>query len=241
MRTITALSIALIGLATPVGFGAAQVTDSDSPAIVDQATARMNKSIAYVRKTGRHVDVKDNLMLAESEFTSAYRSLSTGVHHPKATLALLRSADCVRIVQRWAEARDRYRTAIELARSAHETEYEAKAWFGVEKVERIGFKDHGAALDAIDHALRLARSAPNLESLEGNILVERADLELVSGNPSIALETLDHVIAGAQRTADKDLLQSALYSRSDVKHSMADSLYGTYSALPYKTPKEWMR
>src|SRR5262249_25538406 len=153
--------------------------------------------------------------------------------------ALIHSAHCLRIVQQWAESKKLYEKAIELARTNHEIEYQAKAWLGIEKVESIGYKNHAASLNAIDEALRLVRSAGNLKSMEANLILERADRETETGNLDVALKLVDSSIQTAYRLNDKDLLQPALFSRSGIKHNMAAALLQQYVNLPHKTPVDW--
>src|SRR5262245_11193280 len=168
------VSIAALFLATSLICAAMQVTNVDPTAMFEQATKRMNDAIAHVRKTGRLAEVRDDLLRVASEFAAVHQALSA-TPHPNSTLALIHSAHCLRIVQQWAESKKLYEKAIELARTNHEIEYQAKAWLGIEKVESIGYKNHAASLNAIDEALRLVRSAGNLKSMEANLILERAD------------------------------------------------------------------
>jgi hypothetical protein len=104
-------------------------------------------AIAQIRKTGRIADVIGEFAVAQSELTQAWRILLQK-DRAQAVLPLLRSADCVRIMQRWDEAKKRYEEAIPLSRDMHSVDLEAKAWFGIAKVERIGKVNQDAAADA---------------------------------------------------------------------------------------------
>jgi CHAT domain-containing protein len=232
------MDLLFIALAVSAG----QSNDKNGEDLVDQADRRMTKAIASIRKNGKLADVKDDLTLADAEFTKAAALLSAGgKHNPRSTFALLRSADCRRIMQRWNEAKDRYQEVVRVAGITHEVEFQAKAWIGLGKLERFGLKNQGAAAAAIEQAIRLTGLGPNYESLHANALLERADLESASGDNLAALRTLGTVVEAAQRLADKDLLQPALFSQGGVKQGLAESLYAIYLTLPLKTPREWKR
>jgi len=236
------MDIFWIVLAVSASFSSGQGSDKSGEDLVNQADRRMTGAIAYIRKTGNLADVRDDLALAETEFTKAAESLSAGgKNNPRAIFALLRSADCRRIMQLWNEAKERYQEVVRVASSAHEVEFQAKAWIGIEKLERFGLRNQGAASAAIEQAIRLTGPGSGLELLNANAMLERADLESASGDNLAALRTLGAVVETAQRLGDKDLLQPALFSQGGVKQTLAESLYAMYVTLPYKTAMEWKR
>jgi CHAT domain-containing protein len=204
-----------------------------------RAVERLEGSIGLIRKTGNPKDASGDLLIAEAEFMEAYRAFAVN-SNLKATLALVRSADCLRILEHWVQARDRYREVIPLASQNQQVEYEAKAWLGIVKIEQIGLLDHRAASEAADHALRLAQSA-GLERLELEILFERAQMEENAGELAGADVTLTKIIDRSRQLGDQQMQQSSLYGRAHLKLRLAEQAYRLYGSLPYKTPLEWSR
>jgi CHAT domain-containing protein len=218
---------------------APQSTGDEAEETFRRAAKRMETAVEAIRKSGNSHDGSDDLVAAESEFAKSYR-LFAARSDPKATFALLRSADCVRILERWADARDRYRETVALASRNKQAEYEAKAWLGIAKSERIGLRNYRAASEATDQALRAAQSA-GLRTFEVDILFDRSQLQQIAGEFNQAVETLGEVIKRSRETGDNDMQQLSLDRRADLKTQLAQQAFSLYVSLPYKTRSEWLR
>jgi len=212
-------------------------TAPNSKDLIERATRQMDAAIAQIRKTGRVGDLLGEFMAAEADFRIAWQVLAA-TDRSQAVLPLVRSADCLRISQQWVAAQRRYEEGLALARETGNKELEAKIWFGIEKVQRIGGANQGAAASAGAQALRLAREV-KAEQLELDILSELAEVESAGGNLHQAEEILDDVIKRSRELGAKEILQSALFGKSDVLHSKAESLVNQFPNLKHTTKQEW--
>lgn len=213
-------------------------TAQDSKNLVERATRRMDNAIARARKTGTVRDLLPEFMAAEADFRIAWQILAAA-DRSQAVLPLVRSADCLRISQEWDAAQTRYEKGLTLARETGNKELEAKAWFGIEKIQRIGRVNQGAAAAAGAHALRLSREV-KLDKLELDILSELADVESAGGNLVKAQKTFEDVINRSRELGEKEILQSALFGKSQMLHSKAESLVDQFSNLKHTTKQEWL-
>src|SRR3954447_1046156 len=112
----------------------------DPTELVAGATKRLDEVISTIRKTGNFSAVSADLEASRAELESAHQAFLRSHRDAEASYALVRAGDCLRILNRWAEAKQRYQTAIEEARRGRNVEFEAKAWLGLAKAESLGFQ-----------------------------------------------------------------------------------------------------
>jgi CHAT domain-containing protein len=212
---------------------------SDPAARLQLASEQFDKALAAAREAGRAFSA--DFAPIGKEFTQLSDELLTLGSTAEATFALLRSADCLRVVSEWDEARPIYQRVIPLARRAGRADYEAKAWLGIGRLENYGHGNHGAAREAIDRALVVLGNSSENATLKADILIERADLDSSAGELDQALASVSQAVTIARSGTDRDLLFNALNNRGGVHRKLADSLFNLYTSLPCTTPIEWRR
>jgi len=215
-----------------------QLGAQDAAALIKRGNDRMDQATEAYSKTGDIERFAADLVQAEADLMAGFRATPDPGKSPDAIWALNRAAKCLRIMKRLPEARDRYNQAIQLAQQAHHTEYEAKAWYGLELTERERL-DHGKAADALEQAIRLAHSAKGLEALEVDLLGERGDLQLEDGEIDKAISSLNEAVQRGRTLADKFVLATSLIRRANASQVRLSEQIPLYSKLPYVTPRDW--
>jgi CHAT domain-containing protein len=205
------------------------------------ASDQFDRALAAARVEGLLQPQSIEFSRLTQEFTRLSGELLAHGHPADATFALLRSADCLRIVRQWNAARPVYRQVIELAQRAGRADYEAKAWLGIGRLEKFGAQNHHAAREAIDRALVLTGTSPENGTVRADILIERADLDSSVGELDQALADVSQAVTIARRSVDRDLLFNALFNRAGVHNQLTETLFKIYGSLPCVTPDEWRR
>jgi CHAT domain-containing protein len=214
-----------------------QPPDGDPAARFRAASDEFDQALVAARAVGR-ADPTEFARLRQ-EFSRLSDELLARGSAAEATFALLRSADCFRVVNRWDEARPIYQRVIPLAQRAGRADYEAKAWLGIGRLENYGHHNHRAASEAIDRALVVLGSSPEHAMLKADMLIERADLDASAGDLDQALAAVSQAVTIARSGADRDLLFNAFNNRGGVHKQLTDALYKVYVSLPCTTATEW--
>jgi CHAT domain-containing protein len=215
----------------------AQTPAGDPAALLRVASDRFDKALVAARAAGAAEPTE--FARLRQEFSRLSDELLTRGSAAEATFALLRSADCFRVVSHWDEARPIYQLVIPLAQRAGRADYEAKAWLGIGRLENYGPHNHRAASEAIGRALVVLGSSPEYAILKADMLIERADLDASAGELDQALAGVSQAVTIARRGTDRDLLFNALNNRGGVHKQLTDALYKIYASLPCTTPNEW--
>src|SRR5262249_15587151 len=145
-------------------------TSDDPAARLRAASIRFDTALAAARAAGR-AEPTDFGRLRQ-EFSQLSNELLRRGSAAEAPFALLRSADCFRVVNHWDEARTIYQDVIPLAQRAGRADYEAKAWLGIGRLQNYGHRNHRAASEAIDRALVVLGSSPEHAILKADMLIE---------------------------------------------------------------------
>lgn len=217
----------------------AQTLAGNSAARLRVASDQFDKALAAARVAGALQPQSTEFARLTQEFSRLSDELLARGNAADATFALLRSADCLRIVRQWNEARPIYQRVIPLAQRAGRADYEAKAWLGIGRLEKFGAQNHRAAREAIDRALVAVGSSPENATLRADILIERADLESSAGDANQALASVSQAVRIARSGTDRDLLFNALFNRAGVHNQLTEALFKVYGGLPCVTADEW--
>ena len=220
---------------------AAQTPAGDPAARFRIATDQFDEALAAARIEGALVPQSPEFVRLTEEFSRLSDELLARGDAADATFALLRSADCLRIMRRWDEARPIYLRVVPLAQRAGRTDYEAKAWLGIGRIEKFGAQNHRAAREAIDRALVSLGTSPEHATLRADILIERADLQSSAGDLDEALASVSQAVVIARKGTDRDLLFNALFNRAGVHNQLTEALFKVYGSLPKVTPEEWQQ
>jgi CHAT domain-containing protein len=205
------------------------------------ASDQFDKALAAARAESALQPQSPEWARLTQEFGRLSDELLAAGNTADASYALLRSADCLRIVRQWNNARPIYQRVIPLAQRAGRGDYEAKAWLGIARLEKFGAQNHRASREAIDRALAAVGTSPEHATLRGDILIERADLEGAAGELDQALASSSEAVTLARKGTDKDLLFNALFNRAGVHNQLTEVLFKVYNNLPRMTPDEWQR
>jgi CHAT domain-containing protein/tetratricopeptide (TPR) repeat protein len=219
----------------------AQPPSGNSAARLRLASDQFDKALAAARVAGLLQPQSTEFARLTQEFGRLSDELLARGDAAEAAFALLRSADCLRIVRQWDEARPIYERVIPLAQRAGRADYEAKAYLGIGRLEKFGAQNHRAAREAIDRALAAVGSSPDHATLRADMLIERADLESSAGELDQALASVSEAVTIARTGTDRDLLFNALHNRAAVHNLLTEALFKVYGALPCVTPEEWQR
>jgi CHAT domain-containing protein/tetratricopeptide (TPR) repeat protein len=219
----------------------AQTPAGNPAARLRVASDQFDNALAAARVEGALQPQSTEFARLTQEFSRLSDELLARGDTADAAFALLRSADCLRIMRQWNEARPIYQRVVPLAQRAGRADYEAKAWLGIGRLEKFGANDHRAAREAIDRALAAVGTAPDNATLRADILVERADLQSAAGELDQALASVSQAVTIARSGTDRDLLFNALFNRGGVHNLLTEALYKVYVRLPCLTPEEWQR
>lgn len=220
---------------------AAQIPTGDPAARLRVANDQFDKALADARVEGALQSTSAEFTRLTEEFSRLADELLARGNTAGAAHALLRSADCLRFLRQWDEARPIYQRVIPLAQRASRSDYEAKAWLGIARLEKFGAQNHRTARAAIDRALAAVGASPETAVLKADILIERSDSESSTGELGPALASAVEAVTIAREGGDKDLLFNALFSRAGVHHQLTAALFNAYLKLPRATPEEWQQ
>jgi tetratricopeptide (TPR) repeat protein len=239
LRALLVLPVLALASALGSPIMSAQTLDRDPAARLQAAAVRFDAALAAARVTGALQPQSAEFSRLTLEFGGLSDELMAAGNAADAAFALLRSADCLRIMRRWDEARPVYQRVIPLAQKGRRSDYEAKAWLGIGRLENFGAQDHRAAREAIDRALEAVGSSPDTAILRGDILLERTDLQASAGDLDGALASASDAVTIARGSADRDLLYNTLFTRAGVHNRLTEELFKLYTGLPCLTATQW--
>lgn len=241
LRALLVLPVLVLGAGPGSLVMITQMRDGDPAARLQAASKRFDAALVAARAEGALQPQSSEFSRLTQEFARLSDELVTAGNAADAAFALLRSADCLRIMRRWDDARPVYRRDVALAQKARRSDYEAKAWLGIARLEKFGAQNHRAARDAIDRALEAAGSAADTAILRGDILLERADLEAAAGDLDSALASASEAVKIARASPDRDLQFNTLFNRAGVHNRLTEELFKLYTSLPCLTAEQWQQ
>jgi len=192
---------------------------NDPQRLQKEGIAKIDHWTDYVRRTGDAKSTVSDLMSAQSDLKASYDLFLKRGDFAGASWSANKLADIQRLTNQFREAATTYRVAIELAKKASRTDYQAKALARLAYSElQIGETD--AAADDIREAVRLGPNCGN-KDIYFETLDTAGEIEVKRGNLVAAAEYMDRALAMSGQINDKRQLYVGYMDRADIYYQLA--------------------
>jgi CHAT domain-containing protein len=200
-----------LAVALPFAFGQAS---RDPKALQDSGIGKIDHWTDYVRRTGDAKGTVSDLAAAQVDLKASYDLFLQQKDFAGASLSTVKLATIQRLLNQFHQAAQTYQSAIELAKSAHRTDYQTTALSNLSYSE-LQLGDTDAAEENAREAVRLGVNCGN-KDFYFEALDTAGEVEVKRGNLVAAGEDLDRALAMSDQIHDKRRLYLAYMDRGDV-------------------------